>query len=365
MSILSASDNGWIISHSEYLNKIYHNVNNKNELLSLEFDKKVFYINSKFLRSNQILKVNQEKLMTNKKKFKKKKNADSVSMKKLEEINFIKETIEKMLADVAEEKIFNNSIEIDYNKRARDASHEFYDTDYDISDNFYGFNQSDNAIITTLNSNEYVFPNNCYFYSHDIKDIDKKLEMKNQFDFILMDPPWWNKFIRRNKTNSYKMMFNEEINKIPVNKLLNFDGIIAIWCTNSQNHYNYIIDVIFPLWGIKYLAKWYWVKVTKSGETICDFSYSSVKQPFEFLIFGCLNENLSTKIPDKKIIMSVPSAIHSHKPPIVDVLKLYLPPNPNCLEIFARYLLPGWTSWGLEVLKFQQLSLYSINKVNV
>lgn len=60
--------------------------------------------------------------------------------------------------------------------------------------------------------------------------------------------------------------------------------------------------------------------MTKSGETICDFSYSSVKQPFEFLIFGCLNENLSTKIPDKKIIMSVPSAIHSHKPPIVGEL---------------------------------------------
>ena len=34
--------------------------------------------------------------------------------------------------------------------------------------------------------------------------------------------------------------------------------------------------------------------------------------------------------------------------------------EPKCLEIFARYLLPRWTSWGLEVLKFQHLSLYTI-----
>jgi hypothetical protein len=33
------------------------------------------------------------------------------------------------------------------------------------------------------------------------------------------------------------------------------------------------------------------------------------------------------------------------------------------MEIFARYLLPDWTSWGLEVLKFQHLSLYSINEM--
>jgi hypothetical protein len=41
-----------------------------------------------------------------------------------------------------------------------------------------------------------------------------------------------------------------------------------------------------------------------------------------------------------------------------DVLAPYLPTKPRCMEIFARYLLPGWTSWGCEVLKLQHLSLY-------
>lgn len=47
-----------------------------------------------------------------------------------------------------------------------------------------------------------------------------------------------------------------------------------------------------------------------------------------------------------------------------EVIKEYLPKDPKCLEIFARYLLPGWTSWGLEVLKFQHLSLYKIVNEN-
>jgi len=44
----------------------------------------------------------------------------------------------------------------------------------------------------------------------------------------------------------------------------------------------------------------------------------------------------------------------------LEIIKEYLPDEPKCLEIFARYLLPRWTSWGLEILKFQHLSLYEI-----
>lgn len=43
---------------------------------------------------------------------------------------------------------------------------------------------------------------------------------------------------------------------------------------------------------------------------------------------------------------------------ILELFKQHLPKNPNCLEIFARYLLPDWTSWGNEVLRFQHECLY-------
>lgn len=43
---------------------------------------------------------------------------------------------------------------------------------------------------------------------------------------------------------------------------------------------------------------------------------------------------------------------------ILEILVTYLPPTPKCLELFARYLIPNWTSYGLEALKFQHKFLY-------
>lgn len=60
------------------------------------------------------------------------------------------------------------------------------------------------------------------------------------------------------------------------------------------------------------------LKVTKKGVPVCDFSDPPNKQPYERIIFAsCLGRNKYLKMPeDKKIIISVPSAIHSHKPPL-------------------------------------------------
>ncbi len=33
----------------------------------------------------------------------------------------------------------------------------------------------------------------------------------------------------------------------------------------------------------------------------------------------------------------------------LEILDFYIKPGSSCLELFARNLLPGWTSWGNEV----------------
>ena len=55
-------------------------------------------------------------------------------------------------------------------------------------------------------------------------------------------------------------------------------------------------------------------------------------------------------------LFSVPSAIHSHKPPLDEILSdLGLLKNRGKrLELFARYLMPNWTSFGNQVLKLQE-----------
>ncbi|XP_076281982.1 methyltransferase like 4 [Lasioglossum baleicum] len=365
MSVIFNTEEGWIISHLQYLNDIYKNVKDCNTQCKLIFNKTLFEINSQYLRQNQITKFNrqEENLLQNKSR--KRKRSKLLPEDGLKEIDYVKQAFNQVITSAKVEGLFALDVIPTNNEAARLGSQKFYQDTFSMEEEyFYGCNDTDEAIISGAKEKRFAFPRNCKFYCYDVRDIDKKLELNNQYDFILLDPPWWNKSIRRKKTKyleaSYKMMYNEELAKIPIGKLLCANGLVAIWCTNAPTHLNSIFNDIFPSWGVTFKAKWYWIKVTQAGNTICNFNSALGKQPYELLLLGSVLNNNKVNIPDGKLIISVPSAVHSHKPPITEVMKEYLPHEPKCLEIFARYLLPNWTSWGLEVLKFQHLSLYTV-----
>lgn len=54
------------------------------------------------------------------------------------------------------------------------------------------------------------------------------------------------------------------------------------------------------------------------------------------------------------VFMCVASQMHSQKPFLGDMLTKYCKKDGRKLELFARNLLPDWTSWGNEVLRFQE-----------
>ncbi|EZA61219.1 hypothetical protein DMN91_005402 [Ooceraea biroi] len=365
MSLLFTSEGGWIVSHLRYVNEMYEQVSNGNGFCALAFNEMLFDINSQYLRQNQIAQTDTEDTVVLHGK-RKRKRSRLLPQEDLEEVSRVEKAFASMMSAAKAKRIFSEADVIsDNNKAARLASQKFYQDTYCIRDeNLYGSNDTNDAIISEAHDKKYVFPRKCTFYCYDVRDMEKKMDLNNQYDFILLDPPWWNKSIRRKKMKcaeaSYKMMYNEELIKIPIGKLLRSNGIVAVWCTNSSNNLNSIFNEIFPSWGITYTAKWYWVKVTQAGNTICNFNSAPGKQPFELLVLGSTLKREKFAIPDGKLIISVPSAVHSHKPPLTEIIKEYLPDEPKCLEIFARYLLPGWTSWGLEILKFQHLSLYKI-----
>lgn len=72
----------------------------------------------------------------------------------------------------------------------------------------------------------------------------------------------------------------------------------------------------------------------------------------------------ASELKHAEIVLSVPSIVHSHKPPLLEWLlpHIQLAPGqrkPNCLELFARYLQPQFTSIGLEVFKLMDERLYN------
>lgn len=53
------------------------------------------------------------------------------------------------------------------------------------------------------------------------------------------------------------------------------------------------------------------------GDTICNFNTAPGKQPYELLVLGSNEVN----IPDNKLLVSIPSAVHSHKPPLIGTVQ--------------------------------------------
>lgn len=118
--------------------------------------------------------------------------------------------------------------------------------------------------------------------------------------------------------SSYSMMYNEDIASIPVKELISDNCIVAVWCTNAPSNISAVKNLIFPAWGIEYITTWYWLKVTIDLEPICDFGTGSKKQPYERIILGKVGD---ISLPEDYLIASVPSALHSHKPPLLGKLK--------------------------------------------
>lgn len=116
------------------------------------------------------------------------------------------------------------------------------------------------------------------------------------------------------------MMYNEDIASIPVANLLGPDCLVAVWCTNSPSNIDALKNTIFPQWGVTYISTWYWLKITVDYQPVTPFAAGLAKQPFERIIIGKIG---NVQVPETKLIVSVPSALHSHKPPLLGLYVVY------------------------------------------
>ncbi|XP_070062869.1 N(6)-adenine-specific methyltransferase METTL4 isoform X3 [Drosophila virilis] len=197
-------------------------------------------------------------------------------------------------------------------------------------------------------------------------------QLRPSYDLIVIDPPWRNKYIRRLKRVKqelgYTMMDNDQLAMLPLGQLTHERTLVAIWCTNSNLHQQALETQLLPRWQLRLLHKLRWYKLNTAHQLISDLNEedASQKQPYEVLYLAChvqSNGAYATDLTQTELLLSVPSIVHSHKPPLLDWMRQYLQlerdqVEPNCLELFARYLQPQFTSIGLEVLKLMDDRLY-------
>ncbi|XP_046708587.1 N(6)-adenine-specific methyltransferase METTL4 isoform X2 [Silurus meridionalis] len=226
-------------------------------------------------------------------------------------------------------------------------------------------NPDDIAREVTLMGETYFLPPQSRFLLSDVTCLQPLIRSGDKYDLIVLDPPWENKSVKR--SSRYSFLPSSQLKQLPVPGLSAAGCVVVTWVTNRPRHLRFIKEELYPHWGVKLLAEWLWV--TQKGEVVFPLD-SPHKKPYEVLLLGrlCANSDSTTRpqeceIPEQRLIISVPSTLHSQKPALSAVLKPYIKSNAKCLEMFARSLQPGWTSWGNEVLKFQHHSYFTTESV--
>ncbi|XP_037613573.1 N(6)-adenine-specific methyltransferase METTL4 [Sebastes umbrosus] len=223
------------------------------------------------------------------------------------------------------------------------------------------------ASVVTLMGEEYVIPPHTAFLLSDFTRIQPLVRYGRRFELIVMDPPWENKSVKRSRR--YSSLPSSQLKQLQIPLLASPNCLVVTWVTNRPSHLRFVRDELYPHWGVEVIAEWFWVKVTTSGQFVFPLD-SHHKKPYEVLVLGRYRssadnttsspERSEVPVEDQRLIVSVPSALHSQKPSLSEVLKPYIGAEAECLELFARSLQPGWTSWGNEVLKFQHTSYFTV-----
>ncbi|XP_021612813.1 methyltransferase-like protein 2 isoform X3 [Manihot esculenta] len=210
---------------------------------------------------------------------------------------------------------------------------------------------------------KYILPRESCFYMSDLEQVHNLIPAESDcgFNLIVVDPPW------ENASASQKLLYptlpNRYFLSLPIKQLAHIDGaLIALWVTNREKLRNFVEKELFPSWGAHYAATFYWLKVKADGSLISDLDLFH-HRPYECLLLGyCHGKGRNSEHMSSwsdKVIISIPGD-YSRKPPIGELLLEHVPgpKHARCIELFAREMIGGWTSWGNEPLHFQKSSYF-------
>ena len=171
-----------------------------------------------------------------------------------------------------------------------------------------------------------------------------------KFKTVLADPPW--QFQNRTgkmapehkRLTRYSTMKLADICSLPVADMLDETAHLYLWVPNALMPEG--LEVL-KAWGFEYKTNLIWYKVRKDGGPDgrgVGFYFRNVT---EMILFGVKGNKARTLQPGRSqvnIIRSMKQE-HSRKPDELYDLIERCSPGPY-LEMFARGVRPGWTSWG-------------------
>lgn len=184
---------------------------------------------------------------------------------------------------------------------------------------------------------------------------------RNHFGLIAADPPWryltWsNKGMGKSADRHYGTMTLDDIKALPVADVAAKDCILLLWCVNPM------LDVGFDVmraWGFTFKTVGFcWAKMTpRSSEWLPKYHFGMghwSRSNVEICLLGTRGKPKRQSKGVRQLIVA-PVREHSRKPdeflPAAERLA-----NGPYLEMFSRTDRPGWTAFGNEAGKFNEVA---------
>lgn len=171
------------------------------------------------------------------------------------------------------------------------------------------------------------------------------------YGFLMADPPWSfktysDKGHRKSADAHYRCMSLDDIKALPVNQLAAPDAVLMLWATAPMIREG--LDTMAS-WGFRYVSMGFWHKRTIHGCTAFGTGYRlrSAGEPFLIGVIG----NPKTSRSHRNLIEGTVRE-HSRKPESAYEWAEGYVPGARRAELFARQSRQGWSTWGLEVEKF-------------
>jgi N6-adenosine-specific RNA methylase IME4 len=194
------------------------------------------------------------------------------------------------------------------------------------------------------------------------RELTDEYTLPRHFDLVLLDPPWPNRSAKRK--GAYQSYFSmpyikRMLLRMDLDIYMEHNALVGVWITNKEALREHVLGPggLFETWNIGLIEEWIWIKTTTKGEPMFDID-TVLRKPYEILLLGRAAPNSWTTMTHataikRKVIAAVPD-IHSRKPCLKELLESYMPDptDYSALEVFSRYLVSGWSSWGNEVLKY-------------
>ena len=183
---------------------------------------------------------------------------------------------------------------------------------------------------------------------------------KKGYDVILADPPWLygDNITPKNRRPEihYKTMSVEDICNLPVSQITNKTAILFLWSPGPK-----LIDAmeVIKAWGFQYSTKMAWLKTSQNGQVRIGLG-NNVRNTSEELLIAKKGPYPMPKIKFPSSFFALQTD-HSRKPPRSYEIIENMYPDSSRIELFARYVYPGWVGVGNQAEPYPE-NVYTSNE---